>query len=183
MEIIAVFGISGVGKSTLINEFIGKNTNWMHLQAGALIKSELKNVDHDHLRLEGNEAIMKNQYLMIDAFRREIKENGHSKVIFDGHSIIDTGSELLKIPVEVIKALKISGIIFISVDEHIILDRRNKDQSRKRPVLKEKELISHQDIALEQAQFYSDELSLSFNVLKNPSYQDFQSTVNNRINI
>lgn len=177
MDNIAVFGISGVGKSTLIEGFIGKNPDWAHLQAGTLIKSELKNVDHDHLRLKDNEVIIENQNLMIDAFWREIEAGEYSKIIFDGHSIIDTGSEILKIPLDVIKVLKFSKIIFINVDENIILDRRNKDQTRKRPILEEKELIVHQSIALEQAQYYSQELSLPFNVLKNPSDEDLQDAI------
>jgi len=105
-QIIAVFGLSGVGKSTLINDFIKHSPEWTHLQAGQLIKDELKKVDHDKLRLEGNEAILKNQYLMIDAFWREIDMKQLSSIIFDGHSIIDTGTDILDIPVDIIRALR-----------------------------------------------------------------------------
>ena len=160
IENIAIFGISGVGKSTIIKEFITHAPSWRHLQAGQLIKSELKHIGHDKLRLEGNEAILKNQYLMIKAFWREVNIQKLTKIIFDGHSIIDTGIEILRIPADVIKALKPTKLLFIKVEPKIILDRRSKDTSRNRPLLSIQEIGVQQNIALEQFKFYTEEFKL-----------------------
>ena len=172
IENIAVFGISGVGKSTIIKEFITHAPSWRHLQAGQLIKSELKNIGHDKLRLEDNEAILKNQYLMVDAFWKEINTQKLTKVIFDGHSIIDTGTEILRIPADVIEALKPTKMVFIKVESKIILDRRSKDTSRDRPLLSIHEIGAQQDIALEQFKFYVEEFKLSNFILE----KDFAET-------
>lgn len=167
-EIIAIFGISGVGKSILINRFIKHSPEWVHLQAGQLIKAELKNVAHDKLRLEGNEAILKNQYLMIDAFWREIDTKQLSKVIFDGHSIIDTGTDILDIPVDVIQALKPNKLVFINIAPGTILTRRANDNSRDRPALSEEQIEEQQNRALRQVEVYSAALSVPVEILENP---------------
>ena len=172
MEIIAVFGVSGVGKSTLINSFIELNPSWAHLQAGDLIRTELKNVDRDKLRLKGNEAILKNQYLMIDAFWKEVEAKNLSKIIFDGHSIIDTGDGVVEIPVEVIKAIKPTKILFIQVDGEIVLNRRSQDSSRDRPILSKEQIEVQQEYALKQADMYSKALSIPISIITNPEIEE-----------
>lgn len=175
IKTIAIFGISGVGKSTLINYFIKNSPEWTHLQAGQLIKAELKNIDHDKLRLEGNEAILKNQYLMIDAFWREIDTKQLSKVIFDGHSIIDTGRDILDIPVDVIQALKPDKLVFIKVAPSTVLTRRTNDNSRDRPVLLEEQIEDQQNRALRQVEIYSAALSVPVEILENPEQSGLSS--------
>lgn len=175
-EIIAIFGLSGVGKSTLINHFIKNSPEWAHLQAGQLIKAELKNVDHDKLRLEGNEAILKNQYLMIDAFWKEIDTKQLSKVIFDGHSIIDSGGDILDIPVDVIQALKPKKLLFIKVSPSTIFTRRANDNSRNRPALSEEQIEEQQNRALRQVEVYGKSLSVPVEILESPE-QDGLSAI------
>jgi adenylate kinase len=169
IENIAIFGVSGVGKSTLIEHFIANDSSWTHLQAGQLIRSELKNIDHDKLRLEGNEAILKNQYLMIDAFWREIENQKLTKVIFDGHSIIDTGTEILNIPEDVIKALKPTKLLFIKVEPSIILDKRSKDTNRDRPLLSEEVINKQQEQAIKQFSTYGEALFIEADVIEGPN--------------
>lgn len=154
MKIVTVFGISGVGKTTLIKDFIKNSEGWSHIQAGSLIKSVCSDMERDKLRLSGKELILSNQKLMVTAFWEQIKSENLSKVIFDGHSIIDMGEELLAIPIEVIEALKPTKIVFVKNDPSLILNRRLNDSSRDRPVLAEEDIIRHQDFALETAKSY-----------------------------
>lgn len=170
---IAVFGVSGVGKSTLIKSFILNEPSWGHIQAGELIKSELKNTAHDKLRAVSSEVLIKNQFLIVDAFWREIDDKKLSKIIFDGHSIIDTGAETIKVPTDIIKALKPTKLVFIKADPKIILDRRLKDTSRDRPILSIQKINEQQDMALEQFKLYAKELKLPNLILKNEFITEF----------
>ena len=122
----------------------------------------------DDVQLEGNEAILKNQYLMIDAFWKEVETHNLTKVIFDGHSIIDTGTEILKIPEDVIKALKPTRLLFIKVDPEIILARRSEDTSRDRPLLSREVTAAQQEQAIKQLQVYEEALSIEADVIENP---------------
>lgn len=163
---MAVFGISGVGKTTLIKDFLQKSEGWSHIQAGSLIKSICQNTDRDKLRLSGKELILSNQKLMVTAFWQKIQFENLSKVIFDGHSIIDTGTELLAIPIEIIEALKPTKIVFVRNDPALILDRRLNDVSRDRPVITLDNINKHQDFALETANNYSAILDIPFEILR-----------------
>ena len=165
MEVVAVFGISGVGKTTLIKSFLQKSEGWSHIQAGSLIKSIRQNTDRDKLRLSGKELILSNQKLMVAAFWQKIQFENLSKVIFDGHSIIDAGTELLAIPIEIIEALKPTKIVFVRNDPALILDRRLNDVSRDRPVITLNDINKHQDFALETANNYSATLNIPFKIL------------------
>lgn len=162
MNIIAIFGISGVGKTTLIQKLCQDNPNYVHLQAGTLIRRALKNIPRDQLRITSSEQIIKNQYLLIDEFWKEIEEQKHINVIFDGHSIIDNNQGIIQIPSDVIKGLKPKKIVFIEDNPEAIFDRKMMDHTRDRSGISPDILREQQDKALTQAKIYADELSLPF---------------------
>lgn len=161
-NIIAVFGVSGVGKSTLIKGFIKDHTEYAHIQAGTLIKRALKEVPRDKLRLADPETIIKNQYLLIEEFWKDIREHEHSFVIFDGHSIIDTGSTFIKVPSDIIQALKPCKIIFIEDDPQHIHSRRKNDTTRNRSKVSVDQIKAEQDTAAKQAKRYAAIMEVPF---------------------
>lgn len=174
--IITVFGLSGVGKSTLIRTFLSSAPQWTHLQAGSLIKEALASVDRDALRLVGNEQIMANQKLMIGKFWGKVK-TANGPIIFDGHSVIDTGNELLKIPTEIIQQLSPQRIVFISASPLIIKERRDADTARKRPELSEETLGVQQEAAFSQAKIYADEIKIPLHRLESPDSEQFATVI------
>jgi adenylate kinase len=161
-NVIAVFGISGVGKSTLIEGFIKDHPEYTHIQAGTLIRQALKNVPRDKLRIADTDTIIKNQYLLIDEFWKEVKEHSYSSIIFDGHSIIDTDTTVVEVPADIIKSLKPCKIIFIEDDPQQITNRRTQDTSRNRPDLSADNVKDHQEKARNQAVIYASQIGIPF---------------------
>lgn len=165
-RIVAVFGVSGVGKSTLIQNFIAEHKEWLHLQAGSLIKEALRSVDRDQLRLVGNDELMVNQRLMIGEFWKAVDAEPNQNIIFDGHSVIDTGGGLVKIPEDIIEALNPTALIFVESQPANIKARREADTSRKRPLLSSEAINTQQSSAYEQVLHYANMLNIPIHKVK-----------------
>lgn len=111
---IAVFGISGVGKTRLVSEFVLGNGDYLHAQASELIKRGLQAVvDSNVLRTASAAKIANNQLGLIHAYDELRKANPNQHVLFDGHSVIDTDKGLVDIDIGVIKSLDPALIVFI----------------------------------------------------------------------
>jgi adenylate kinase len=165
MKVVAVVGISGVGKSTCIRQW-AERFPFMHLQASALIKAEQAARNQavgssEELRLG---PVLDNQALLVNAFRRAT-ENYDGLVIFDGHTLIDGVDGPMPIPVSVFQALECEQIIFIHDTATTIAERRAKDKQRIRPQLSVEELNRHQDLALAAAQKVAGELGIELMIL------------------
>jgi adenylate kinase len=163
---IALVGISGVGKSTLIR-FLAKSIELQHLSAGSLIREEkarrLEAVKHDNLRLADIED---NQQLLIDGFNRK-RDNEAALVILDGHTVIDTNQKLEAIPASVFGALGIEVFIFLQADPAKILKRRILDTTRTRPIISIAEIRLHQEFAIKVTQTCAEQLSISCYIIEN----------------
>lgn len=163
MVVIAVVGISGVGKSTLLRK-VNEKIDFLHLPASDVIKREKLRVSEslvnsEELRL-GN--LNDNQELLIQGFLNEKSQN--SITILDGHTVIDTGSELVAIPANVFERMGINEIIFIEADPENILAQRTKDKTRDRPALSIKTIIFHQNEAKRVASEICNEIDLPLRV-------------------
>lgn len=143
-KVIALAGLSGVGKSTLLED-ARRRLVFEHLQASDLIKTERqerqgKPVVHDLLR-EGN--IDDNQALLISGFMRRAPEEG--LIVLDGHTIIDTPDGLVEVSPSVFSAINVSRFVVLVDDVGKIALRRLSDTRRTRPVRSHEELAEHQE--------------------------------------
>lgn len=146
--IIAIVGLSGVGKSTLLKG-IAARVPIQHLQASALIKQareELSkvSVSADQLR---HANIADNQALLIQGFKRAMDPTAHV-VVLDGHTIIDTPSGLVRIEPDVFSQVGVQQFVFLAAPPALIYARRAGDATRTRPARTEEELREHQHQAL-----------------------------------
>lgn len=143
-KVVALVGLSGVGKSTLLKD-ARRGLVFEHLQASDLIKAERqerrgKPVAHDLLR-EGN--IDDNQALLISGFTRRAPDKG--LIVLDGHTIIDTSDGLVEISPSVFSAIDVSYFVVLVDDVEKIALRRLSDTRRTRPVRSQEELAKHQE--------------------------------------
>ena len=146
--VVALLGISGVGKSTVLNKLAG-TIAFQHVQASTIIKSardaqvatqlgvdELRSLDIDD-----------NQALLISGFAAA-RDPAAPVVVLDGHSVIDTPQGLICIPPIIFAQLGVSLFVFLADDAAAIADRRRQDQTRRRPTRTSDELERHQNEAL-----------------------------------
>lgn len=165
MSRIAVLGLSGVGKSTLLRG-LAQHVAFTHLQAGELIKieqafrAELPQ-SSEELRIG---PVLDNQALLVAGFLR-VAAQTELPIIFDGHSVIDGRDGLIEIPTEVFRALNLNAICFLHAAPSDIAIRRLRDLSRQRPCRHEQELDEHQQIAIAAARRIANELGCPFHLV------------------
>ena len=98
-------------------------------------------------------------------------------IIFDGHCVVDDGKQLVEIPVEVIAALSVSGLIFVQREPTAIVERRLKDITRTRPVRSVEEIELHQNQAMLVCEGYAKHLRLDLHVVPAGDEGSFASVV------
>ncbi|BBF70622.1 ATP-binding protein [Sphingomonas bisphenolicum] len=159
---IAILGLSGVGKSTLIGK-IRETVPLLHLQASALIKAEQAHRERspDSSEALRTGAVIDNQLLMIAAYRREAAATD-LPIVFDGHSIIDGRDGLIEIPASVFAELELDAIFYMAADPHVIAERRRADVGRERPHRDVATLEQHQHLAEAKARCIAQDLGRPF---------------------
>ncbi|MDR7040317.1 adenylate kinase [Methylobacterium sp. BE186] len=169
--VVPVFGISGVGKTTLCRNFVARNPAYMHLQASELLR-ELKGVDPESLRQSSPSEIETNQKSLAFALQKKIENDKICRILLDAHSLIDNGSTLVPISPDIIASFRPKSLIVIEEDPQLIYERRLRDQ-RARPIRSISELHQQQAASTSQALLYSHALNLPIFILRSASLDDF----------
>lgn len=165
-EIVVVAGLSGVGKSHLINELKKGGSQFVHFSAGSLIKKRRNLSNRDELRLLGENEILQNQYLLVNQLKEELESlSDRSIVLFDAHMVIDSDESILEIPFEIFEKLNPSRFILLCCEPEVLLSRREKDSSRLRPLRSVKKLNTQQELSRKLAEEYAARLSIPFSSL------------------
>lgn len=165
-QLVALTGVSGVGKSTLIKT-LAASVPLEHLQASALIMEGQQASDddaptQDQLRLGD---IDENQQLLIRGFR--IRVGGTTGlVILDSHTVIERDHGLIQIDTRVFREIGIDSMIFLYDDPESIARRRRDDTVRKRPVLTVEELRIIQEEAQGHTATICRMLGIPFHVFR-----------------
>lgn len=170
-RVVAVVGLSGVGKSTLLAS-ARMNIAFEHLQASLLIKSERErrrqtSIGHDASR---DVNITDNQALLVEGFRRVAPKTG--LVVLDGHTVIDTPDGLVEIDPKVFRTLGASHFIVLTEEPAEIYRRRFADTSRKRPMRSVDELRQQQEHSILAAHRAALALRVSLAVLISDGVQE-----------
>src|SRR5690242_8893414 len=111
--VVAVAGLSGVGKSTLLTRL--KNAIPMQiLQASALIKEARASRDGESLTLDALRAVDldENQRLLAQGFARRV-DRAASLVVLDCHTVIETPGGLIRIDPRVFDLMNVRAMVFL----------------------------------------------------------------------
>jgi len=163
---VALLGLSGVGKSTLVGQ-VAERLPLLHLQASILIRTEQAyraQAQHTSEALRTG-PVLDNQALMIAAYSR-LTETATVPVVFDGHSVVDGRNGLLEIPSTVFAALSLDAICILTAAPSVIFERRRHDIARERPHRDVEALAAHQAVAIAAAQRIANDLDRPFHHLE-----------------
>jgi len=123
--IIGVFGIPGVGKTTLCNKVPETVPDVQVYSASQLIKLFDGEVSYSKL---SRDKVNSNQIKLISVVKDLKKRMPYSSYILDLHNIIETEFEDVYIPKWVFKSLGLDKVIFLYKSPLEILMQRNFDQ-------------------------------------------------------
>jgi adenylate kinase len=167
LKIVAVFGISGVGKSWLVHQVASRLPGALHLQGSTLIKQGLADpaVSSEELRRASGDEIIANQKVLIAMFNRALSEHIGNLVLFDGHLLIDTEHSLVEVPQSAVAALHPTLLVHVEADPMLIAARRHDDKTRARPKRDIATLAEHQTRSRDLCQAYAQALSILVNVV------------------
>lgn len=162
-HIIALVGISGVGKTTFLKK-LAPSLAFQHLTAGSLIaraqKAEKK--PRDDLRLAD---VDENQRLLVEGFNLACNRSA-PLIILDGHCIIHGDVGVRHIQSQVFSLLGVRLMVHLEADPLQVQINRSSDMTRERPSLQIAELSAHQTQSLSHAQHIASELKIGFLPLK-----------------
>lgn len=160
-RIIALAGLSGAGKTTLIRK-MSEKAEFLHLSASELIKEGFEGQGarrtSEDLRCGD---IPDNQMQFVDAFKARAATTV-GPIVLDCHTVIDTPAGLQRIPAETFDAIGITHLLFLTADPETLLVRRKRDSSRARPESTAAELAEQQMIAFEVAKGIAETLGIPF---------------------
>ncbi|MFZ2587127.1 MAG: AAA family ATPase [Alphaproteobacteria bacterium] len=173
-QIVLVFGLPAVGKTTLIGGFISHNPAWFRISGGDLIKQGMSEADRDSLRVQGIGQVEENQIVLINNFHKTLVNTPNKNILFDGHCLVNTGGKLYTIPTHVIQSISPNKIILLDADTPIIIARRLQDKLRpNREKETEEEVNKRRMLSMNVCQTYGKELDIPVIVLTNPSPEEF----------
>ena len=162
-DITIIAGLSGVGKTYVINALMQKDGDYAHFSAGSLIKTRMASLERDHLRELEKNVILNNQRLMVEQFRKEILALDRKfKILFDAHMLIDSDQGIVEIPYEIFEQILPTRLIFLFDKVDQIIARREGDTTRKRPTRTTAEITKQQERSILLAQKYCDNLGIPF---------------------
>ncbi|UFZ07819.1 AAA family ATPase [Bradyrhizobium ontarionense] len=163
-KIVALTGLSGVGKSTLLVA-VAPRLPFQHLEASSLIKKGRaimlgQTVAQDQLRYSD---LDENQNLLVRGLEASIN-HASQLVVLDSHTLIERDTEHFLIGPEVFAALELAVMIFLREEPHEIEKRRVNDQSRLRPRKDAAALAKVQAEAVAQAELICREIGVPLHV-------------------
>jgi adenylate kinase len=177
MKVIGVFGVSGVGKTTLIERVLEQERAWVRISAGSLIEQHLPNVTRDSLRTLTTEQIISNQEAIIRGLAEQRKTTDAPLALFDGHLLVDTGRSSLEVPLDVVRRLELEGMVFVHDVPHHIARRRTSDPKRTCAGRFENEIAEEQVRSRAIAESYASQLRVPIAVLTPAQCLELLATV------
>jgi len=173
-QTVLVFGLPGVGKTTLISNVLDCAHDCVRLSGGSLIQGELSEEDRDDLRKLSKGEVLSNQELLVFNFKKKKEKLAYKHILFDGHCVIKNGDQLVEISVEVMRRLEPDMIIFLDEDSETIVERRKNDNNR--PDREQETLADinkNRGLQLSICKKYVEELNIPLKIIVSSSVEEF----------
>jgi adenylate kinase len=143
-QLIAVFGISGVGKTTACISLVGRRPNFCHLSASAIL-SRASGLSQEQLRFAASDQVSANQAVLAKALQEEVSRCRSEFTLLDAQNVIDNGALLIEVPIDVVRLLNPIGIVLLEGNPAQVYERRVYDP-RRRPARMPEELAEQMQL-------------------------------------
>lgn len=144
---LGIFGLSGVGKTTLAKFIAERNVGVSATSASKLIREFGGWVEYECLNTD---SVKSNQEVLVRAYNWY--KNKHPNTLIELHNIIETENGLEFVDPSIILALDLDIVFFLHAPAEDIAARRLSDDSKKRRLAAVSDLRELQDIALSNLQ-------------------------------
>jgi len=178
---VSLFGVTGVGKTTLTKGFIARHAGWIRVSGGDMIMKtlgQLPEEERDKLRDVDGRSSRRNQRLILQNFRQTWAETTEN-ILFDGQCAVRAADGALRpIPAIVTVGMGVTKVIYLEVPPGEILLRREKDKQRPdREVETLDELIARMVVSQEICRRYAEKAGVPFVHLSSPTEDEFAEAV------
>ncbi|UAL10159.1 ATP-binding protein [Caulobacter segnis] len=158
--VVAMFGLSGVGKGWIASQLSAQRPEVLHLEASALMRAAMRTTG-EALRTAPADVVRDNQAKLVATFQIAREAAPDRPVLFDGHSIIDNDQQLVDVPLSAVAGLAPNLVAFVH-DDPVALRARRLADARFRPD-RSVETLAHQQARAEAvARNYAIELKVPF---------------------
>lgn len=160
--LIFVSGISGVGKTTLV-ERARVELAFHHARASELIQNGLSKLS---LNVETLGDLERNQAALVSGLR-DLQGQTTLPIVLDGHTIIFSESGAFKVGIATFASLRPTAMLTLIAQPDEVSVRRQNDRSRVRPSFRVDELSRQQDLVCEEAANIAGQLKIPHSVAAN----------------
>ena len=175
-KIFFVTGLSGIGKTTLIQDFIASTPHWKRVSGGDLLLQGT-HASRDSLKNVSLEDKLHQQNVIVTRFNGFLDLN-QENILFDGHVTMHVSDGNLFItPYEVLKNLHVTAVVVITGQPQTIFLRRKNDSLRLREI-EDVETIQHrQNLTLTICRDYASQLNIPMLELWEPTPEQFKASI------
>jgi adenylate kinase len=160
-----MLGLSGSGKTRLAARIVAARPDFLKLSAGRLLREALHTTGRA-LRTAPSEEVLENQRRLVQVLQHARAGREGQPVLLEAHAFVDNDRELIDVPVDVMRAMDVSGLLVLVASPEIIHNRRVTDLRRRRPHRTVDDLSRQQEHMLELARKYASGLPAEIAVVE-----------------
>ncbi len=161
---ILVTGISGVGKTHLLEQFLRRHPSFVRLGASALLHRARHNIDN----LDTASAA-ENQRFLMQALTNAMHE-ARPRTLVDGHAVIETRNGVYEVPDMVVVSLRPQLIATVFDEDEASLENRRRQKGRQSFL----PLSQLQTAEIERSRRWSKVLEVPFALVRSGAVEDFE---------
>lgn len=173
-KLVIVFGISGVGKTTVCSQYAQTRDYVRHYSASKLIelhRSTAAGRSRDQMLLD--------QLKLVEIVKSKRCDDSEHLILLDAHSLIVVQNEEVIVPTAIIAAMKPDGMIFLWASPEELAARRSFRGDAVDTITSFDEIKRLQLKALKSVECYSKELSSPLSIIDTDSGIDLGRAIDN----